>query len=400
MDEKRPSLPALTGLRFLAALWVVLGHYCGWHPGLLPARFGAGVPLLLARNPDVPVSLFFVLSGFILVYAYAGLARSDSAALWRYYLNRLARLGPIYLVALLIAAPPLLWQAGSRALLHVAPAALSLTQSWWLVPGTLALVWDPPAWSLSTEVGFYLLFPFLLPPLLHLNRRALCLIGLICVAATILLPLLIVAYSTIHLTPYSSAYWSARNVLLYNPLSRLPEFALGMVSGRLFLLLPHSMARVLPWGPWYAVWATLLVIGVAWGETLPDSIGEHGVLAPLFALLIVGLAAGGGRLGLLLGSRAMVLLGEASYALYLLHYPIRDWLVHFGLLEASGWQGWAEGAAYLTLTVAAAMAAHLTVERPARAAIRGLARGRQRPARTFDASSPVQDRQRPQQETQ
>ena len=69
ISTRRPDIPALTGLRAVAALLVVLFHYKYIVPGLgqSPAP-GARV----IQAGFVGVSLFFVLSGFILAYTYIG----------------------------------------------------------------------------------------------------------------------------------------------------------------------------------------------------------------------------------------------------------------------------------------------------------------------------------------
>jgi peptidoglycan/LPS O-acetylase OafA/YrhL len=52
---------------------------------------------------------------------------------------------------------------------------------------------------------------------------------------------------------------------------------------------------------------------------------HNGALLPLVALLVVSLALGGGAVGRVLGARPLVVLGEASYALYILHIPLLEW---------------------------------------------------------------------------
>ena len=103
--QKRPEsrLEALTGLRFLAAFHVLI-----FHAGLgqLP-----GVPVWIqnvAGHADLSVSLFFVLSGFILTYNYFDRERGCRVADQQFWAARLARIYPIYLLGLVIAIPLLL----------------------------------------------------------------------------------------------------------------------------------------------------------------------------------------------------------------------------------------------------------------------------------------------------
>ncbi|MCP4503608.1 MAG: acyltransferase [Deltaproteobacteria bacterium] len=100
---KRVHLKMLTGIRFLAALHVVIYHlwrYDAWHP--------PGIVLDAVAAGPVAVTLFFVLSGFILTYTYASTdgesasLLSSSTAFWRV---RFARIYPVYALGLLISLP-------------------------------------------------------------------------------------------------------------------------------------------------------------------------------------------------------------------------------------------------------------------------------------------------------
>src|SRR5215475_10169980 len=99
MDANRPRLPALTSLRFFAALHVVTFHLYTMHITAGPVWYQR-----LSSIGYVGVGLFFVLSGFILVYTYAG--RSWTArSFWQ---ARFARIYPAYLFSLSVTAPSFL----------------------------------------------------------------------------------------------------------------------------------------------------------------------------------------------------------------------------------------------------------------------------------------------------
>src|ERR1019366_354039 len=90
-DATRAHLPALTGLRFLLALWVILDHLTG--PGMMldaQARDLPHAPYALIRGGYLAVTTFFVLSGFVLARTYAGKTWSGRSLL-RYGVGRLAR---------------------------------------------------------------------------------------------------------------------------------------------------------------------------------------------------------------------------------------------------------------------------------------------------------------------
>ena len=158
MNARPPQLAALTSLRFFAALHIVLFHIWIFElPGFSSAP--AWIERALEAGPT-SVSLFYVLSGFILTYNYV-LARGGTTVRARdFWVARIARLYPVYLLAFILYTPLIVLDtetsAGLRALAGV--MALFALQSW---GGPTAFVWNPPGWSLSVEAFFYLLFPFL-----------------------------------------------------------------------------------------------------------------------------------------------------------------------------------------------------------------------------------------------
>ncbi len=362
-------LDPLTSLRFFAALLVVVHHFAPgaaqWSQLSAQPTF-VGRLCTLALNGFVGVDLFFVLSGFILAYTYRtpssqsqpGGIRGTVRSFWR---ARFARIYPLYALAYAAAALPFLWSHDPHAPpLLTAVTALTLTQAW--IPQT-ASMWNPPGWSLSVEVLFYVLFPLLLPALSRLPRRrytlALLMLCLICCAV----PLLYL------LRPNADVVWLW--AVVYNPVLRLPEFVIGMLAGLHFATRrpDESGARFTYFG------IGALALCLAASATTPASLRPFvraGALDPLFALLIYALAVGGGPLAALFSRRALVLLGEASYALYILHWPLWDWLTRLsGLSTAQARTSWAFYLDYLGIVIAVSVLAYWTVERPARAALRG-----------------------------
>ena len=92
----QPRLPALTSLRFLAALHVVM-----FHLHALKIYEGSGWYHRTALIGYVGVSLFYVLSGFILVYTYGG----RELKIGKFWQARFARVYPAYLFSLVLTAP-------------------------------------------------------------------------------------------------------------------------------------------------------------------------------------------------------------------------------------------------------------------------------------------------------
>ena len=151
-----PDLRALTTLRFLAALWVVL--FTAWQ--YLDIGF---VPTAVTKG-YLGVEVFFVLSGFILSHVYLEAAgRKDGFSYRGFLWARIARVYPLHLVTLagmigLGVAATVAGLTVSESLLdwRSLPAHLSLTHAWGLASSA---AFNHPSWSISAEWFAYLSFP-------------------------------------------------------------------------------------------------------------------------------------------------------------------------------------------------------------------------------------------------
>jgi len=371
----RPLLAPLTGLRFVAAFHVLVFHATAWETWGVPS-FVRG----LAGSGYVAVSLFFVLSGFILTYAHAGrrLATRD------FYANRFARIYPTYLFALVIVAPLFLVHTlrveGPRRLVEDVVSVVTLTQAWW---PPVSMAWNPPGWSLSAEAFFYLLFPLVAPALVT-GRRALAVtVGVASYAACLAVTLLYLRLAPdgpIELSHHSTAFWLS--VVRYDPAVRFPEFVLGIVVARGYLAVRAS-PRYEKTAATVSVLSALAIAAVlARSASLPYPVLHNGLLAPLFAMLIASLAAGRGPLAALLATRPLVALGDASYALYLVHLPLMIVYGKIGrTLAGDAFDASRPAtAAFMVLAVVASRLAHRYVELPARDRVLRWWRGRRGPA--------------------
>jgi peptidoglycan/LPS O-acetylase OafA/YrhL len=174
--SRRTALPALTGVRFFAAFYVVLSHSLPW----VATRFRIPGPAkIFLSNGYLAVAMFFLLSGFILAYTYDGqIAGSRNRA--RFWEARFARIYPVYLLSLVLAY----WfERGLHVKTQI--AVLTMTQAWNpLSPETVG-AWNYPAWTLSVEAFFYLVFPFVLPFISRRSTVALRWIGIACLVVTV-----------------------------------------------------------------------------------------------------------------------------------------------------------------------------------------------------------------------
>jgi peptidoglycan/LPS O-acetylase OafA/YrhL len=297
----RTPLPALTGVRFLAATQVVLYHFGAG----FAQRHNLPRPLTnLLTNGWTAVTLFFILSGFILSYTYSGQIATSGGKL-RFWEARFARIYPVYLLALLLS-----WPFRGNPGLGLSIAVFTMVQAWNPFHPNYGGAWNSPAWTLSTEAFFYLLFPFFLPLLEKCSIRTLKFL-----AAAAALVVLLGHTMTPSVNPLT------RLTGLPLPVFRFPEFLAGMALGLIFLRTPRRQ-RHLPLC-YAAILAIIVILMFVKGPWLS-------LLAIPLSVLIYELAAGETLLVRLLGSRPFLLLGGASYAIYLLQEPVRSWM-HFAV---------------------------------------------------------------------
>jgi peptidoglycan/LPS O-acetylase OafA/YrhL len=360
----RGQLRSLTGLRFIAAFHVLIFHCGSWESWHVPPFVRA-----IAGSGYVAVSLFFVLSGFILTYAHAG---RGTRPLQRtsFYASRFARVYPAYAFALVLVAPfftvHTIRTRGVIEFSREAIAVVTLTQAW--VP-PIAMAWNPPGWSLSAEAFFYILFPFVVQRIIACRRSTALVLGVGCYLLCLAVPL---AYlwlapdGPIELAPKSTSFWLS--VVRYNPAVRFPEFVIGIVFAKGYLELRASRIYRERAALCSLLSVAAIAVILALSPAIPYPIFHNGLLAPLFALLIVSLAAGRGPLAALLATRPLVALGDASYSLYVLQVPLLIfWSKAVVLFPSERFQASRlSTVVFLLLTVVASVLCQRYVESPLR----------------------------------
>ena len=315
--ERRPPLPALTGLRTLLALTILMFHFT-------PAGLQSNKHPWLTLYPLIDigyvfVSFFFLISGFILSYNYAhrpgGVRQAD------FWMARLSRLYPVYLLTMLISLPMLTleWRTRPHGQFWAGVVATPL-----LLQGffpKLATFWNTVSWTLSCEVVLYVAFPFLLKVRWPRSPRTLALWTLGFWLLGLVPHLLYWRFNPDHLaqpiTRYSDGVWL--DTLKYTPVAYLCTFLAGLTLGRL-----HDAAELTPR---HRLWAGGAGLALAWlaayhvAPHVPYILVHGGLLTPVWALVIVGLA-GVSPLARVFSVRPLVAVGTSTYALYLLHFNI------------------------------------------------------------------------------
>jgi peptidoglycan/LPS O-acetylase OafA/YrhL len=268
----------------------------------------------------VGVSFFFVLSGFILVYTCQG----RSVNVVKFWRTRFARIYPAYFFSLLLMAPWFFYAATKLrfplfawATSHLKSASIlvvTLLQAW--VPGN-ALAWNSVCWSLSVESFFYLLFPLLLLVFARRSRGRLLFYVALSWLAGMAVPMIYLWLRPDGLSSTNSevinAFWL--NALQFNPMARLPEFLMGMACGFIFLRARKNDKLAISL-VFTGIAAFILVVRC--GFWIPFPVLHTALLAPAFAAIVYGVALRP-RWTQFLENKVLVLLGDASYSLYLLH---------------------------------------------------------------------------------
>jgi peptidoglycan/LPS O-acetylase OafA/YrhL len=351
---RRSQLPALTGIRCFAALNLVFFHFSD------PHSFGPLSPIV--NGGYISVSFFLLLSGFILTYNYADRAQRGALTARSFWTARFSRLYPVYAFSLVLSIGMLAQEVQAHTRLDFGLGLILtplLLQGWHPAVSTF---WNTPAWTMSTEAFFYLLFPWLITRRRPRQIRTILVILLAVWLSSLVLPALYMHFNPdgdLHPDRYSVGIWM--RALKFMPLQHLPSFLFGMALG--FLnekIRPESRKRLaIGLSAFVALYLLLCV-----GDRLPYVMMHDGLLMPLFAGVILCLA-GQNPIARFFGLLPFIAIGEASYCLYLLHFNLWTLLHDSHFLEKSGLIVFDPWISYLLLIVAALLTKRL-IERPGR----------------------------------
>ena len=345
--RNKAVLPALTGLRGVAAWWVVIYHF----RELVPTSNCSTCRAFLDHG-YLAVDMFFVLSGFIISLNYSDSFRRFS---WRSYGRFLGlRLGRIYPLHLFMMTVYLLnpvaivlfsheHSPGDRYGIAYYFMSLAMVQNWGFAD---ELAWNVPAWSISAEWFVYLMFPAIaiFGRLASTTWRAVLGI-LVC---------LIVLYYAIQIVGDGI------------PESGLVRCLLEFTVGSLICQISRQTTGV---GTYVAGSAITLCFGlIALAVTSPVPV--YPIAALGWALLIYGLLKRNTLLSRSLSSPPIYVIGELSYSTYLVHYFVRDW-VKFTLL-GTGINPILELSMYVFGTATTSFVLYKLIEVPGRRIVREL----------------------------
>lgn len=307
-----PMIDTLTGLRAYAALWVLSSHlFVGQAYDVgFGTRLDLGPFAYLAYRGAWGVDVFFVLSGFVMMHVYesrfAGGVRLREAA--RFLGLRLGRIYPLHVAVLALMA---VGYASGRLPWDRHPfevgalvANLLLVHCWGFQD---VLVWNRPSWSISAEWFAYLLFPLMARSVQALRGPGATLLALAG------------AYVLYDVARYQVGGFTRGNL---GPGSLL-RVAFGFGAGVLLYRLSRwpRLDRV----PWDAV-CLAAVAGVA--LSMINLRGYDVLLHLPIVLLVFCVARSRGVAARLFDNRVSVYLGEISYSIYMVHFPLLRFLTH------------------------------------------------------------------------
>jgi len=309
-----PKLPqvrfeALDSWRGLAAILVVL-----FHAQVASHVYDAG----LVRAGEMFVDFFFVLSGFVIAYAYAGRI-SSGADMGRFMMLRFGRVMPLHLVVLALfivmestkVLVPGLGAPGDGAFTGTNGFGAIFTNIFLVQVGTHdQLTWNTPAWSIAAEVAAYAAFG--VAALLFGRSLGLAALAGAIVSVAVLWTLAPHGMeSTYDFGDFRALYGLSVGVLIH-------RFAMdGIMRSRMATAQGGGGAVRINW-IWTAVEIATVAVALAF---VVYGYGTSAAFAsPLvFGVVVMVFAIEGGKVSAVLRTKPLVLIGTLSFSIYMVH---------------------------------------------------------------------------------
>jgi peptidoglycan/LPS O-acetylase OafA/YrhL len=347
----RVELRQLTGMRIIAALWVVLFHFQPQFTALLPEL--DSVSFLVARG-YLAVDLFFVLSGFIISYQYMERFPAGRGDYGGFLVKRLARIYPVHIITLAFLA--VIVTLGGMFGVRIGDpdnfTPLGAVQDMLLVRGWFSQEqgWNFPAWSLSAEWLAYLCFPLVCAFVLRLSGR-----------------MLLLGLGALIVVQAASTYYAPS----FNGMPVVPiRVLVGFVSGAVVYRLTRGCLASARFGLIGAAALVALVALTPWIAEGP----LLGASTPVICAVAVGsLSLARGPVQQLLASGPMEYGGRISFSVYMVHGILLMAFVRFinpaELIDQAFGVRLIVVVGELVLLLGAGALLYHVVERPAQAAI-------------------------------
>lgn len=289
-------IKTLTSLRIIFAL-MVFGAHCYVIDDLFSTHF--------FKEGFVGVSFFFVLSGFIIAYNYQEKLSENKITKRSFWVARLARVYPLHLLTLFIAAAlgNYVITSGFADWSKHFLASLTLTNAY-IPTADYFFSFNSPSWSLCCEQLFYFCFPFLVPLAKDYKN-----LFYVFVFSAILIII------GMYFTPVADikGYWYV------NPITRFPDFIVGMLLFRLYDHLKNKNITFRQGSLIEIGSIVVFMIFYLYAAEIPKVYRYSCYYWLPVALILLSFSLQKGIVSRLLSNRVLVIGGEISYSFYLIH---------------------------------------------------------------------------------
>ena len=310
----KKDFPALTGIRFLAASFVFLCHY----PGSIVSESGQPFLFFFLKQLNIGVTLFFVLSGFLITYRYYPYVTSRRN-LRPYFLKRFARIFPLYFLILAVQFLLLLKYKGIDNLFWTLLLNITLLKG---LSQEYIFTGIAQSWSLTVEEMFYFFAPFsffLIKLRGWIFTQVILLLGLGSLLALFFSSQPFLGFFSNFSFMFSSTFFG-----------RCFEFFVGIIVALLIMRKKESICHLKNTtliGALLFCFFLLITAYYACVDNVPSTnkttigILLFNFLMPIsIGIFYYGLLTENTTLQQLLSIKWIVLLGKSSYAFYLIHF--------------------------------------------------------------------------------
>lgn len=278
----------LTSIRFFAAFFVLLSHLVYFSK----TKFS----FFYVEDGFIGVTLFFILSGFILAYSYQEKLEKKQSSAITFYFARVSRIYPLHIATLVCALPIFLY--GNFDIFKLI-SNIFLFQAF--IPSSdYYFSLNAPSWSISVEFFLYLLFPLLI----KFNNRTLILLSIVFILVKLLIQI------------ESKDYQHA--ILYISPIFRIADFTIGILIYRFRKNIPDNFNE-LKVNITQLSSLIILLLFIYYSSNFNITYRYDIYYIIPMGLLIFSLSFNRGFIGKILSGRIIVFLGEASFSLYMTH---------------------------------------------------------------------------------
>jgi peptidoglycan/LPS O-acetylase OafA/YrhL len=357
----------LTPMRGIAALLVVIFHFEIVLVLFLPREISR-----LFSKCYLMVDLFFIMSGFIIYHVYGEFFKQNIyiTTFNKYMRARLARVYPLHIFTLiltiiLVASQHFKWDEFFN--LQAIPTHLLMLQSFGIHS---IYTWNVPAWSISAEFAAYIIFPVFV----FVTNRFKTITPLV-ISALIIFIYWLLAFKFSKSNGNTGQY----NLDLTYDYGYLRGIAGFLAGGIIYQLYLKKIFYFLKADAILVILSALLFACLHFGVT-------DLVFIPVFLLLVLSAAYNTGRVRRFLGNRFLQWLGDISYSVYLMQFPLM--LLVIALLPRLGiswkgpyslhlpyWQAAISCILFLAVLIGISALSYQYIERPFRKLINGKIRG-------------------------